>query len=124
MSQDIPRRPLLIALGAALGVGAVGGALYEAGFIGHRFHSAAGYEDLLSGLADRDAANRLGAAVLDETGSFQTGQVAHELRKRIAHRPLAAVLAADLADANLVEVGGWVLPETLTLLCGLSAKLG
>jgi hypothetical protein len=124
MSQDIPRRPLLIALGAVVGVGIVGGGLYESGLRGHHPHSAGGYEDLLSGLSDRDNANRLGEAVLAETGTFETGQVAHKLRKRMAHRPLEAVLAADLAEDRVVEIKGWVLPETLTLLCGLSARLG
>jgi hypothetical protein len=124
MSQDIPRRPLLIALGAVLGVGVVGGGLYESGLLGRRPHSAAGYEDLLSGLGDRDTANRLGDAVLGEAETFETRAIAHELRKHIAHRPLAAVLAADLAEDRVVETKGWVLPETLALLCGLSAKLG
>jgi hypothetical protein len=124
MSQNIPRRPLLIALGAVVGVVVAGGGAYEAGLLGHHFHSPAEYRDLLSALGDRDAANRLGDAVLVETGTFETGQTAHELRKRIAHRPLAAVLAEDLAEGRVVEVKGWVLPETLTLLCGLSAKLG
>lgn len=124
MSQDIRRRPLLIALGAIVGVAVVGGGAYEAGIFGHHFHSPAEYADLLSGLGDRDAANRLGDAVLAETGTFETSQVAHELRKRIAHRPLAAVLAEDTTEGRMVETKGWVLPETLTLLCGLSAKLG
>lgn len=124
MSQDIPRRPLLIALGAIAGVAVVGGGAYEAGLFDHHFHSPAEYGDLLSGLGDRDTANRLGQAVLDEGGTFETSQIVHELRKRIAHRPLAAVLADDLAEGRLAETKGWVLPETLTLLCELSAKLG
>ncbi|HUB84721.1 MAG TPA: hypothetical protein VL971_03440 [Rhizomicrobium sp.] len=124
MSQDLSRRPLLIALGAIAGVVVAAGGAYEAGLFGHHFHSPAEYKDLLSGLADRDAANRLGEAVLAETGTFETGQIARGLRKRIAHRPLAAVLADDLAEGRMVETKGWVLPETLALLCGLSAKLG
>jgi hypothetical protein len=124
MSQEIPRRPLLIALGAVLGVGIVGGGLYESGLFGRRVHSAKGYEDLLSGLGDRDTANRLGDAVLGEAETFEIGPIAHELRKHIAHRPLAAVLMGDLAEDRVVETQGWVLPETLALLCGLSAKLG
>jgi hypothetical protein len=123
MSRDIPRRPLLITLGAAVGVALVGGGFYETGRFGHRFHSPAEYKDLLSLLADRDTANRLGAAVLAETGTFETRQIVHELRERIAHRPLEAVLAEDLADGRVVETRGWVLPGTLILLCGLSAKL-
>jgi hypothetical protein len=124
MSQEIPRRPLLIALGAVVGLGVIGGGLYESGLFGSRSHSAKGYEDLLSGLGDRDTVNRLGDAVLGEAETFETGRIAHELRKHIAHRPLAAVLAADLAEDRVVETKGWVLPETLALLCGLSAKLG
>ncbi len=123
MSQDIPRRPLLIALGAVVGLGVVGGGLYESGLLGRHAHFARGYEDLLSGLADRDAANRVGDAVVAEADTFETGTIAHELRKHIAHRPLAAVLAADLAEDRVIETKGWVLPETLALLCGLSAKL-
>ena len=124
MSQEIPRRPLLIALGALVGVGVIGGSLYEAGLFGRRPHSAAGYEDLLSGLGDRDAVNKVGDAVLGEVETFETSRIAHELRKHIAHRPLAAVLVGDLADDRVVETKGWVLPETLAQLCGLSAKLG
>jgi hypothetical protein len=124
MSQDTPRRPLLIALGAVLGLGVVGGGLFEASLFGQRFHSAKGYEDLLSGLGDREAVNRLGDAVLGEAETFEASRIAHELRKHIAHRPLVTVLADDLAEDRVVETKGWVLPETLALLCGLSAKLG
>jgi hypothetical protein len=124
MNQNIPRRPVLIALGAALGVGVIGGGLYESGLFGSHVHSAAGYEDLLSGLGDRDTANRLGDAVLGEAETFETRRIASELRKHIAHRPLPVVLADDLAEDRIVETQGWVLPETLALLCGLSAKIG
>ena len=124
MSEDIARRPLLIALGAIVGVGVVGGGLYEAGLLGRHFHSAAGYEDLLSGLGDREAANRLGEAVLGEMGTFEPARTAHELRKHMAHRPLAPVLTEDLSQDRVVEIRGWILPETLAFLCGLSAKLG
>ena len=124
MSREIARRPLLIALGAIAGAGVVGGGLYESGLLGRHFHSAAGYEDLLSGLSDREAATRLGNAVLGETETFETVRIAQNLRKHIAHRPLAAVLADDLTQDRVVEAGGWILPETLALLCGLSAKLG
>jgi hypothetical protein len=124
MSQDIPRRPLLIALGAIVGLGVIGGGAYEAGLFGRHSRSGEGYEDLLSGLGDRDAANRLGNAVLGEADTFEASRIAHELRKHIARRPLAKVLAEDLAEDRVVETKGWVLPETLTLLCGLSASLG
>jgi hypothetical protein len=124
MSEDIPRRPLLIALGAVAGVGILGGGLYESGLLGRHFHSAAGYDDLLSGLGDRDAASRVGEAVLTEDETFEASRIAQKLRKQIAHRPLTTVLAEDLAQDRVIEAQGWILPETLALLCGLSAKLG
>lgn len=124
MSGNLPRRPLLIGLGALLGAGAVGAGLYEGGVFGPRFHSSKSYDDLLSRLDDRETANQVGNAVLGEAETFEIPRIAHELRKRIANRPLPAVLAQDLAEDRVVETKGWVLPETLALLCGLSAKLG
>jgi hypothetical protein len=48
--------------------------------------------------------------------------MAADLRSRIAGRPLATVIAEDASDGRLVEGSGWVLPETLGLICALAAK--
>jgi len=118
----IARRPLLASLGALLGVGVLA-AGYEAVVLlrPHRGHTA--YEDLLSRLPDRDNAVVLGAAVLAEAETFDTNGTARRLRERLGKRPLAEVLDEDLAQQRLVETEGWVLPETLALLCALCAKL-
>ena len=126
MSDDgkdaIARRPLLTALGALLGIGAVGGITYEAsGLLGLRTHRGA-YEDLISLLPDLDDAVTLGRVVLAGDGAFQRQEVAHDLRRKIGQRPLSTVLSEDVVQGRVVETGGWVLPETLARLCALAAK--
>ena len=120
----IARRPLLLALAALLGVGVVGGGIYESSGLWRRHRSASAYDDLLAGLTDRDAANRLGNAVLAETETFSIRDTARELRTRIGHRSLSAALGEDMAQDRISEAGGWILPETLALLCALAAKVG
>lgn len=123
LKETIARRPLLAILGGAVGLGVLGGGIYEARLLGgHSRHH--GYADLLSQLNDPDAANRVGGRVLDEAEVFEPQVVAHELRRRLKGRELAAVLADDASQGRIVETGGWVLPETLALLCGLAAKTG
>jgi hypothetical protein len=120
----LARRPFLLGIGAAAGLSIVGGGIYESVEFLHRPRPPAGYEDLLSGLGDRVAVNRVGAAVLAQTGTFDVHAKARQLRHHIAGRTLVDVVEADIGQDRLVEAQGWVLPETLALLCGLSAKLG
>jgi hypothetical protein len=101
-----------------LGLGLVGGGTYE--LWGHRRAAGVG---LLSGLGDRDAAMRVGLAYLAEDPAFDRDRVARDMHQRIAKRPLPAVLAEDAAQGRTAEIGGWVIPETLALLCALSAKV-
>jgi hypothetical protein len=128
MSQSwrdaVSRRPILASLGALVGVGFVGAAIYEAPELLRGRPARRGYDDLLSQLGDPESANRLGAQVLIEAEVFEPQVAARELRHRLKHAPFQAVLAADLAEGRIVETGGWVLPESLALLCGLAAKLG
>jgi hypothetical protein len=119
----VTRRPFLAALGAVLGLGVIGGVAYEVPALVHRRFAPSAYDDLLTDLGERDAANRLGVAVLEEAEVFETARIARQLRHRIANRPLQAVLASDLDEGRIVETEGWVLPETLALLCGLAAKI-
>jgi hypothetical protein len=44
------------------------------------------------------------------------------MRERIAKRPLAQVMIEDISEGRVQEAGGWVMPETLALLCALAAK--
>lgn len=80
------------------------------------------YDDLLALLDDRDADAQIGEAVLAGKDEFDANTVAGQLRARIAGRSLAAVTAEDAAQGRVVETNGWVLPETLALLCALAAK--
>ncbi len=121
--DTVARRPLLAALGAILGLGVIGGVAYEVPTLMRRRFAPSAYDDLLAGLGDRDASNRLGVAVLEEAEVFEPVRVARQLRHRMGHKPLQTVLAADLEEGRTLETGGWVLPETLALLCGLSAKI-
>ena len=117
--MKVSRRDAMIAGGGAavLVAAGVGGR-----FLLRRRHAPSPYDDLLALLDDRDADAQIGETVLAEVEEFDPKAVADELRARIAKRPLATVLAEDVADGRIVEAGGWVLPETLGLLCALAAK--
>ena len=117
--MKITRRHALIAGGGVVVVAAagVGGRLLL-----RKRYAPSPYDDLLGLLEDRDAAAQIGETVLAEVEDFEPKTLADELRARIANRPLAAVTAEDANEGRVVEGGGWVLPETLGLLCALAAK--
>lgn len=117
--MKITRRRALIAGGGIVAVAAAG--------VGGRMllrkrYAPSPYDDLLDLLEDRDAAAQIGETVLAEVEEFEPKTLADELRTRIAKRPLAVVMAEDATEGRVVEGGGWVLPETLGLLCALAAK--
>ncbi len=116
--DGVSRRPLLAILGAVVGLGAAGGAVYEVSrLLGPRAEGVLG--DLLFGLGDRKDAVLIGKAVL--AGGKTSGE-AGSLRRRLGERPLSEVLVQDAVQGRIVETQGWVLPETLTELCALAAK--
>ena len=80
------------------------------------------YDDLLAKLPDRDSAGRLGAAFLAENKIFNADKSARALRQRLSARTLDSAMDSDLAQMRMTEVHGWVLPETLVILCALAAK--
>jgi hypothetical protein len=115
----ITRRDAVLAGGGvvALAAAGIGGRLLL-----RKRYAPSPYDDLLGLLEDRDAAAQIGETVLAEIEEFEPQVLADELRTRIAGRPLAKVTAEDAHEARVVEAGGWVLPETLGLLCALAAK--
>lgn len=125
MSDDgkgaVARRPILAALGALVGIGAVGTTYGVFSLLGPSAHKGA-YEDLISLLPDRDNAAVLGRAVLAGDKVSAMPEMAHNLRRKIGQRPLSSVLSEDVAQGRVVETAGWVLPETLARLCALAAK--
>lgn len=117
---SIQRRRLIIGGLAAIGVGVMGVyTLQTVGFMYRRPHNKK-YDDLLSLLWNRENADRVGLIVLEEDGQFEPWNIAPQLRKRIGQRKLPDVMAMDAREGRLVEAKGWVIPETLALLCALS----
>jgi hypothetical protein len=126
MTQDwksaISRRPVLSGILAALGIAIVGGVAYEAPQLSRRRYKPSPFDDLLAKLPDRDNAGRIGAAVVAETSAFNAESTARVLRARLAATPLADAMSADFIQNRMIEVRGWILPETLADLCALAAK--
>lgn len=116
MNLSLSRRNVLIGAG---GVAVVAGAVVMAGRV---LHKPTPYDDLLALLEDRDADAKLGEAVLAEKGDIDVPSVALDLRQKLKHGSLAELATKDAADGRLVEGKGWVLPETLALLCALAAN--
>jgi len=114
----ISRRPVIAGALALFGL-AIGGA-YEAGLF--RARPKGPYGDLLSSLDDLDDAPIVGRAYLAETKNFDAKAVAAQLRTRLSNRSLSDVLNIDITGNQIAEAGGWVLPETLALLCALAAS--
>lgn len=78
------------------------------------------YDDLLARLVDREEAAKLGAHV---AGPFDLADQSARLRATLGKADLAAAANADIAAGRLVEVEGWVLPETVAQLSALAAKV-
>ena len=107
---------------AALGITALGISVPR--LFGRHYRSTP-YDDLFAQLVDRGEAVKVGAAMLprlpEGAGRPRTGGLARDIRQRLERRTLLEVTNSDLAEGKLLEVEGWVLPETLVLLCVLAA---
>jgi hypothetical protein len=107
-------------MGAVVGLGVAGGAVYEVShLLGPRAPGVLG--DLLFGLGDRQDAVLIGKAVL-AGGKTEPADEADKLRRALGQKPLSEVLVDDAVQGRVVETQGWVLPETLTRLCALAAQ--
>jgi len=119
MKELLTRRIILIGAGGVV-VLAVGG--YEGRRLLRKRYAPSPYDVLLALLDDRDADAQIGEAVLADIDDFDPKLAADELRERIGKRPLAQVMIEDIGEGRVQEAGGWVMPETLALLCALAAK--
>lgn len=113
------RRRDAVAAVVAVGVAAAAG-LYRFTDLFVKHYAPTPYDDLLARLTDRGEAAKLGAQL---TGSFDVATQSARLRDTFRKQDLAAAANADIAAGRLVEVAGWVLPETVALLSGLAAKV-
>jgi hypothetical protein len=112
------RRNLIAGVAAAGAVLAAGLYRFTNLFVKH--YPPTPYDDLLEQFTDRDQAARLGAKV---AGAFDTQAQAARLRVSMQGRDLASATNADIATGRLVEVDGWVLPQTVVWLAALAAKV-
>ena len=119
MKDLFTRRNIVIGAGGAALLAA---AAFEGSRLLRKRYAPSPYDDLLALLDDRDADAQIGEAVLADIDDFDAKTVADELRQRIAKRPLAQVMSEDVGEQRVAEAGGWVMPETLALLCALAAK--
>src|SRR5579872_7451512 len=85
----------------------------------HRYRRTA-YDDLMSKLDDRDAAAAFGKSMQAE--SLKTASLVTLLRARLGTDSLAQVSQRELGQGHVLEVGGWIVPESFTLLCVLAAR--
>lgn len=110
------RRALMAGLAAAGAVMAA--SLYRFTDIFGKHYPSTPYDDLLTHLEDREQAAKLGAAV---RGTPDAQALAVRLRAGMSG-DLAAAAEADIAAGRLMEVEGWLLPQSVALLAALAAK--
>jgi hypothetical protein len=116
----ITRRPFLVALGAVAGAAVAGSAMYEGVRFWHGGGGASG--DLLASLGGREEVVLVGKAVLADMPKFRAAEAARALRRTAATKPLSELLTADAIEGRIIEAQGWVLPQTLALLCAVAAS--
>ena len=79
------------------------------------------YDDVLSKLADRESAEAFGrVAMKDAPGA--AAAVAALLRQRLSASNLRSVALAELSQGHVFVAGGWVVPESVALICALAAR--
>ena len=128
--RGFSRRAVAIggSIAAALGIAALG--ITVPRLFRHHYRESA-YDDLFAQLVDRDAAVLVGRkaieehnqipVVIDHPRPLDADEIAKTLRQRMDRRTLAEVTNSDLAESKLAEIAGWVLPQTVALLCVLAA---
>ena len=79
------------------------------------------YDDLLAAIDDREAAEAIGRYALKAVPHFDRGRTAELLRGRLRDSSLKQLLGNEVAAGKTVEVAGWVLPDSLALICALAA---
>jgi len=105
----------VVAAGAAVAAG-----IYRFTDLFVKHYPPTPYDDLLGQLTDREQAARLGAKA---PLTSDTQSQAARLRASLQGRDLPTATNADIAAGRLVEVDGWLVPQTLAELCALAAKI-
>lgn len=114
------RRGVIAGLAVA-GVALACGALYRFGGIFAKHYPSTPYDDVLARLQDREQAAKLGTAALRALPGFDAGQTAGKLRTVFGAGGLSVAATIDAVNGRLVEVDGWLLPQSVALLSALAA---
>lgn len=109
-----------IITGSAAVIVAVAAGLYRFTNLLVKHYAPTPYDDVLAALADREQATRIGTLV---PGMPAPAVLAARLRAILKPNGLMAAVKSDIAAGRLIEVDGWVLPDSLALLSALSAKI-
>jgi hypothetical protein len=130
LKTRIARRPVLASLCALLGLGIAGTLIYEGPRLLGRHYPRTKYDDLLDQLPDRESAAKLGHAAIAQMEThtdvyplFDVKTVARELRDGPGKGSIARATEADIAQARLLEVQGWVLPRSLVAVTLIAAEM-
>jgi hypothetical protein len=102
-----------VAAGAAAG-------LYRFTDLFVKHYAPTPYDDVLSALTDREQAARLGALV---PGTMDPKGLAEKLRPMLKSGGLGGAAKADVTANRVIEVDGWVVPQSVALLSALAAKV-
>lgn len=111
------RRNVLIGLAAILV--AAGGAAWKFHLFGPHYPPTP-YDDLLNQIADREPAAIFGRAALMGAPAESAARLAAALRKD--GRTLASRAATEPGEAQVTEVEGWVVPQSVAQFSALAAQ--
>jgi hypothetical protein len=114
------RRTILVGLGA-LAVAAGGAAWKLRPF--RKQYPPTPYDDVLSHLDDRDWAAKFGVAAAAAMPDFTPANGAARLRVLLAGSDLKTVALHDAEAGRLVEVGGWLVPQSIALMAALAKSV-
>lgn len=87
----------------------------------HHHYRRTPYDDLFSKLGDRESSVAFGrSASKGMPGSSDA--IATALRQRLRTDSLRAVATNELSRGQVFVAGGWIVPESLALMCALAAR--
>jgi hypothetical protein len=106
--------------GVAVAGAAVAAGVYRFTDLFVKHYPPTPYDDLLVQMTDRGHAAKLGAKA---TNLPDAQALASQARAALQGQTLAATTNADIAAGRMMEVNGWVLPQTVVWLSALAAKV-
>jgi hypothetical protein len=80
------------------------------------------YDDVLKRLTDREWAEKFGASVLKTMPVFPPATAAARLRELLGKGSLKDAALRDAQAGRVLEITGWIVPESAALLAGLAAS--